>query len=246
MGKLQAFYYMFKGEKWYNSIISGTLIFIPLFLTSSILLKDDPTREFSTFMTLSVIRWTCWFLVMFFINGYCLFNANQRLFSLTQNTASWLKLKDITKAGIKFLGAHWLYSIPLFWILAILFFQYTTSISNGISISEHHITYSLATKYCNVIAIFIGVLIPIAFVSDLKFKTLFNIKRICAIIKNNFIGFLIYIIIATIDIYGLQHLQNLTMHTPVVTIPCASFLAYYIMLIKSDFLAQLNKNSTIK
>lgn len=243
-----AFCYMFKGEKWFQSIITGTLIFCLLFFTSSIILTDDPTREYSTFMFLSGLRWCFWFLVMFFINGYCLYNANQRILNITQSTVSWKNLKVISKTGIKLLAAHWIYTIPLLWILVITFYMYITNTTEiyGAYIPQRSQYYPLAIKICNIISIIIGILIPIAFVKDLKFKTLFNIKIIITTIKNNILGFLIYVIWAIVEIYSVQHLQNITIKLPVLTVPFASFLAYYIMLVKSDFLVQLNMNNNQK
>lgn len=244
MEKLNAFYYMFKEKNWYKSIIIGTILFLPLFWTSTIILTNDPSREYSTYLILSALRWLCWFVVMFFISGYCLYNANQRLQNLTQNTVSWSKIKEITKSGLKFLGAQWIYAIPLFWILAITFYIFVTNATGDFYDPQRSKYYPLAIKYTNILSIIIGMIIPIAFVSDLKFKTFFNIKKIFLTIKENFSGFLLYIIFASIDFLGMQYLPIIATKWQVLTLPLVSFIAYYLMLIKSDFLAQLSKIST--
>ena len=69
-------------------------------------------------------------------------------------------------------------------------------------------------------------------------------KKIFLTIKENFGGFLLYIIFASIDFLGMQYLPIIATKWQVLTLPLVSFIAYYLMLLKSDFLAQLSKIST--
>jgi len=241
MELLKSFYYMFKCDRWYITVLTGILIFLPVFIMNYILWTPPAGRPYEVFIALLICSGAVTFLANFFINGYAMCNANTAYSNGLESIARWKNFRQIFLAGLKFLAALWIYCIPLFIVLVWTFCIYVSNTYelNGPYLPERSLYYLKAQNICNTIAIVISAIVPIAFVTDLKFKSFFNIKRIFEIIRHNFAGFCIYLVFAAFDCFAFLLLSSLIFKCPYITIPFGAVAAFYLLLVKCGFLAQI-------
>lgn len=241
MELLKPFYYMFKCDRWYFTMITGILIFLPVFIMNCILWTSPAGRPYEVFIALTICSGAVTFLANFFMNGYSMCNANTVYSNGNEGLARWKNFRQIFFAGLKFLAALWIYCIPLFVVLIWTFCIYVSNTYelNGPYLPERSLYYLKAQNICNTIAIVISAIMPIAFITDLKFKSFFNIKRIFEIIRHNFVGFCIYLVFAAFDYFAFLLLSSLILKWSFITIPFGAVAAFYLLLVKSGLLAQI-------
>lgn len=248
MDTIKSFYYMFKQKKWYICLLIGSLLYIPMLTLAVILSGESLLANYSTEIILNIAYFFVSILTIIFIQGYYFYNTNFRINDTNEELAPWKNLKQISLTGLKYMAAGWLYAIPLIIILGATFLLYVTNMYelNGPYIPENSIYYPIAIKVCNKIALGISQIIPIAFVADLNFTSLFNIKKIFLIIKNNILGFCLYLAFTVCDLVLYYYLSKATSHYPYITIPISAFVFFYMLMVKSEILAQFVKGALKK
>lgn len=245
---LKAFYYMFKGERWYLSIIAGALFYFPMLIIGIVLVAPVPGRPYEVFMALTFFSWLTTAVAMFFTTGYSLYNANLRFTSKEERCARWKSFKTILFTALKSLAAGWIYCLPLIFIVILTYITHMINVLelDGPFLPEKSRCYPIARTICTYFSLVLSILIPIAFITDLKFKTFFDVKKIWNIVRNNFGGFLIYLGFAAIDYFAYLRLPQVTARYPYITVPLVSFVIFYLLLVKSELLAQIARGAVQK
>lgn len=240
----KSFTYTFQEDKWHKNMLVGAGIAFPLCLAEYLMNAAGKDPFSFPYMLICLIYGICTIIVGIFLNGYLCVNSYYRLNNADSAPIKWTNLDIILISGIKSFFANLIYKIPLLIILLFgLLFSFTAMFD--INNPNPGANYTFTLKLVNAIAYLIEIFIIPSFITDLKFSSFFNFKKIGELIKNNASGFLVLILISLLVIGGYT-ICKIVLHTPAILwILIDSILTFYIVTIKSDLITQFVKEAQI-
>lgn len=242
MNITESFTYIFKSKSWYIPIIIGSLIDLPVIIVTYLMKGANSNPFAGNYLLICAVYIIVTTVFNILITGYYLTNTNRRVIKPDSNILSWTNFTEILKTGIKAFGAAFIYGIPLGIILITTFVIYLYT-AFDISNPAPSPLYPIATKVCALITLCLNILIIPAFVTNLKFSSFFNFKLIFNLIKKNFSGFIVMTIISILYLIVYSYLSKLLPVNPYIMIPVVSLISFYLMMVKSDVIAQFVRDA---
>lgn len=242
MNLKESFSYLKNGEKWYINFLIGSVIVLLILgdsFYSSVHQSFLPVSK-GYEVTMFIVNCVVIFLSII-LNGYDISNTHNLIHTETNQCLSWKSFNHILKSGFVAIGAYILYYLPIM-LLGIFFIYilYARHTEIGMIMS----IVSLLTPFVIAILLLFNLIITCSFVTDLKFISFFQYKKMYELIKNNKKGFLILLLFTAV-FAGINQLCFVTIKTfPYLLLPLAAVVSFYLLLVKSSIMATFVKQST--
>lgn len=245
-----AFTYMFKDKNFWLKYLIGTALLIPATL-SNIVSPENPFVPLIPFIkdisatNLNYIFYTVLsigLITCFLVCGYNIINLNTRIYKSNADLPEWKNIKEIVLCGLKVIALLVISMIPISIFLAILTVVFVIILSlffkSGLSV----LVAIASLLSILIVGIILLLFIPaaiIAFATNLKISSFFNIKLIFNIIKENKLKYFIYVVSYLIFFLIFSAFSQLAYTRFYPTIIFLPFVSFYIGLVIAEIQASV-------
>lgn len=267
----EAFTFMFKDEKFWQKYIIGTLFAAIYTIPSWILYPKIINRTVSPLISNGIIILTL--ILGLFVYGFGILYTNSKITLKQDILPDWGKdFSRIVKTGLKYIGglvtffiASFIALLPIFIILGIIAIVIVgiiaapsiASIGPNINPNDPYYMKKIADIGLISVAIMFILFLPvflvwmtsiflsiISFLTDLKFGSFFNFKRMWSLLKGNFLN--LFIILIFSFIYGIITQILLKILGYNIYFPVLLIFSFYITLVYYNLYAQFALNGIQK
>lgn len=242
--------YLFKETNWKKKALIGSLLMLGLTILNILStlanyiekLKPEQLEQYSgiiipVLIATILIGLVCAVSTMF-AEGYFLKTFNQKIFKPNEETPAWTNWKELFAIGLKSGLAGFIYMalFGLSSIIALLILYHAGFKGNVINVFATLIF--LAWEIINIIII--GTILVggrIAFATNLKFSAYFDYETIRKIVFDNFLKFIIYVLLVVTIGAGITIASSILQLT-IVGIILVPFLYFYQNMVQLDLGAQ--------
>lgn len=233
--------YMFKGKTWVIPFFIGIVLTLPPILIKNFMTRidfntiDPSVYNLYVFLSIVVI-----FVLSLFCNGYVLRVTNSRVTKREEPLLQWNNLGEILKIGLKNFAGGFIYSIPLDIAMIILWMRHIYLMFNSNNVDNFFVA---GNTIILILVCLLHVMITVLFATDLRFRTFFNFKLLGRLLKNNFKGFLVLLLLLALMIVIVGSLSRLLHYNLYAVGVLIAVLSFYLSLVKGDLIAQFIKNT---